>query len=170
MLTKKQRDLLVFIRDRMADDGVAPSFDEMKDALDLKSKSGIHRLITGLVERGYLQRLPNRARALDGIPGLGLYLLGRELGFGAQVLPSDLTDTWWRLPMLVISAIANSAAEEFLVVAYLITRLRRSSAGARGDHCSRRRCCAGRITSTRASAAASATSRVDTSSTAGSTS
>jgi repressor LexA len=65
MLTKKQRDLLVFIRDRVADGGVAPSFDEMKDALDLKSKSGIHRLITGLVERGYLQRLPNRARALE---------------------------------------------------------------------------------------------------------
>lgn len=67
MLTKKQRDLLVFIRDRVADGGVAPSFDEMKDALDLKSKSGIHRLITSLVERGYLQRLPNRARALEVI-------------------------------------------------------------------------------------------------------
>lgn len=65
MLTKKQRDLLVFIRDRVSEGGVAPSFDEMKDALDLKSKSGIHRLITGLVERGYLQRLPNRARALE---------------------------------------------------------------------------------------------------------
>ena len=65
MLTKKQRDLLVFIRDRVADGGVPPSFDEMKDALDLKSKSGIHRLITGLVERGYLERLPNRARALE---------------------------------------------------------------------------------------------------------
>jgi repressor LexA len=67
MLTKKQRDLLVFIRDRVADGGVPPSFDEMKDALDLKSKSGIHRLITGLEERGYVQRLPNRARALEVI-------------------------------------------------------------------------------------------------------
>ncbi len=67
MLTSKQRELLVFIRDRLNDSGVAPSFDEMKDALDLKSKSGIHRLITGLVERGYLQRLPNRARALEVI-------------------------------------------------------------------------------------------------------
>ncbi len=67
MLTKKQRDLLVFIHDRVADGGVSPSFDEMKDALDLKSKSGIHRLITGLVERGYVQRLPNRARALEVI-------------------------------------------------------------------------------------------------------
>ena len=65
MLTSKQRELLVFIRDRLSETGVAPSFDEMKDALDLKSKSGIHRLITGLVERGYLQRLPNRARALE---------------------------------------------------------------------------------------------------------
>ncbi len=65
MLTKKQKELLVFIHDRLKDGGVAPSFDEMKDALDLKSKSGIHRLITGLVERGYLQRLPNRARAVE---------------------------------------------------------------------------------------------------------
>ncbi|MGE4313618.1 MAG: transcriptional repressor LexA [Pseudobdellovibrionaceae bacterium] len=67
MLTKKQRDLLLFIQERMGSDGVAPSFDEMKDALDLKSKSGVHRLITGLVERGYLRRLPNRARALEVI-------------------------------------------------------------------------------------------------------
>ncbi|MBP9867709.1 MAG: transcriptional repressor LexA [Alphaproteobacteria bacterium] len=65
MLTKKQRDLLVFIHDRMSHGDIAPSFEEMKDALDLKSKSGIHRLITGLVERGYLLRLPNRARALE---------------------------------------------------------------------------------------------------------
>ena len=66
MLTKKQKDLLIYIHERMLDpDGVAPSFDEMKDRLGLKSKSGIHRLITGLVERGYLRRLPNRARALE---------------------------------------------------------------------------------------------------------
>lgn len=65
MLTKKQRDLLVFIHDRMSHGDIAPSFEEMKEALDLKSKSGIHRLITGLVERGYLLRLPNRARALE---------------------------------------------------------------------------------------------------------
>lgn len=64
MLTKKQYDLLLFIHNRMKDSDVAPSFDEMKDALDLKSKSGIHRLITALVERGYLERLPNRARAI----------------------------------------------------------------------------------------------------------
>lgn len=65
MLTKKQRDLLVFIQERMGRDDVAPSFEEMKDALGLKSKSGIHRLISGLVERGYIQRLPHRARALE---------------------------------------------------------------------------------------------------------
>jgi len=65
MLTKKQKDLLLFIHDRMGKGDVAPSFDEMREALDLKSKSGIHRLITGLVERGYLERLPNRARALE---------------------------------------------------------------------------------------------------------
>jgi len=65
MLTKKQHQLLLFIRDRMARDGVAPSFDEMKDALKLRSKSGIHRLITALEERGFLRRLPHRARALE---------------------------------------------------------------------------------------------------------
>ena len=65
MLTKKQRDLLLFIHERMQEGDVAPSFDEMRQALGLKSKSGIHRLITGLVERGYLERLPHRARALE---------------------------------------------------------------------------------------------------------
>lgn len=65
MLTQKQRDLLVFIHERLESGGVAPSFDEMKDHLGLASKSGIHRLITGLVERGFLERLPNRARALN---------------------------------------------------------------------------------------------------------
>lgn len=65
MLTKKQRALLLFIHERMADGDIAPSFEEMKNALGLKSKSGIHRLITGLVERGYLERLPHRARALE---------------------------------------------------------------------------------------------------------
>ncbi len=65
MLTKKQKDLLIFIHERMQGGDVAPSFDEMREALGLKSKSGIHRLITGLVERGYLERLPHRARALE---------------------------------------------------------------------------------------------------------
>lgn len=65
MLTQKQKDLLISIHESVQENGVAPSFDEMKDALGLKSKSGIHRLISGLVERGYLERLPNRARALE---------------------------------------------------------------------------------------------------------
>jgi len=64
MLTKKQRDLLILIHERLAKGEVAPSFDEMKDALGLKSKSGIHRLIGALEERGFLERLPNKARAL----------------------------------------------------------------------------------------------------------
>jgi repressor LexA len=65
VLTKKQRDLLLFIHEKMQDGDVPPSFEEMKIALNLKSKSGIHRLITALVERGYLERLPHRARALE---------------------------------------------------------------------------------------------------------
>ena len=67
MLTRKQLDLLRFIQQRLQECGVPPSFDEMKDALDLKSKSGIHRLITALEERGFLRRLPNRARAIEVI-------------------------------------------------------------------------------------------------------
>lgn len=65
MLTKKQIQLLEFIQARMARDGVPPSFDEMKIALDLRSKSGIHRLVTALEERGFIRRLPHRARALE---------------------------------------------------------------------------------------------------------
>lgn len=65
MLTKKQKELLTFIHERVKETGVPPSFDEMKEALDLKSKSGIHRLITALEERGFLRRLPHRARALE---------------------------------------------------------------------------------------------------------
>lgn len=65
MLTSKQHELLTFIHARLEKDGVSPSFDEMKEALGLKSKSGIHRLVTGLVERGFLRRLAHRARALE---------------------------------------------------------------------------------------------------------
>ena len=65
MLTAKQRELLLFIDDRLKEDGVSPSFDEMREALDLKSKSGVHRLISALEERGFIRRLPNRARALE---------------------------------------------------------------------------------------------------------
>lgn len=65
MLTAKQQQLLLFIQKRLSDNGVSPSFDEMKDALGLKSKSGVHRLINALEERGFLRRMPNRARALE---------------------------------------------------------------------------------------------------------
>ena len=65
MLTRKQREQLQIIQERLADSGISPSFDEMKDALGLKSKSGVHRLITGLEERGFIRRLPHRARALE---------------------------------------------------------------------------------------------------------
>ncbi len=65
MLTSKQKELLLFIHERIKDDGVSPSFDEMKEALNLASKSGIHRLIVALEERGFIRRLPNRARALE---------------------------------------------------------------------------------------------------------
>lgn len=65
MLTKKQRELLLFIHQKIKETGVSPSFDEMKGALDLASKSGIHRLITALEERGFLRRLPHRARAIE---------------------------------------------------------------------------------------------------------
>ena len=65
MLTKKQYELLLFINKRLNEQGVSPSFDEMKEALGLRSKSGIHRLITGLEERGFIRRLPHRARALE---------------------------------------------------------------------------------------------------------
>ncbi|MEO1200865.1 MAG: transcriptional repressor LexA [Pseudomonadota bacterium] len=78
MLTKKQYELLMFIQERLTETGVPPSFEEMKEAVDLKSKSGIHRLVTALEERGFLRRLPNRARALEVVklpenrqPGLG---------------------------------------------------------------------------------------------------
>jgi len=65
MLTRKQHELLCFINDRLGEGGVSPSFEEMKEALDLKSKSGVHRLISALEERGFIRRLPNRARALE---------------------------------------------------------------------------------------------------------
>jgi len=67
MLTRKQRELLLFINQRLTATGISPSFDEMKDALRLRSKSGIHRLVGGLEERGFIRRLPHRARALEVI-------------------------------------------------------------------------------------------------------
>jgi repressor LexA len=91
MLTKKQIELLRFIHERLMENGVPPSFDEMKEALDLKSKSGIHRLILALEERGFIRRLPNRARALEVIrlPDAYVPRPGRQR-FAPSVIEGDL--------------------------------------------------------------------------------
>lgn len=91
MLTQKQKELLIFIHDRMQDTGVPPSFDEMKDALDLKSKSGIHRLITALVERGFIRRLPHRARAIEVIKLPDDAQTGSGRGFTPSVIEGSRT-------------------------------------------------------------------------------
>ncbi|MEM9796525.1 MAG: transcriptional repressor LexA [Pseudomonadota bacterium] len=93
MLTRKQRDLLAFIHKRMQKDGVPPSFDEMKDALDLRSKSGIHRLITALEERGFIRRLAHRARAIEivRLPD-DLAGTGASQGFTPRVIEGDRLD------------------------------------------------------------------------------
>ena len=95
MLTKKQHELLRFIHERLKEQGVPPSFDEMKEALDLRSKSGIHRLIMALEERGFIRRLPNRARALEvvrlpksAVPGLSL--ASSQRGFRPNVIEGNL--------------------------------------------------------------------------------
>ena len=94
MLTRKQHELLMFIHERLKEAGVPPSFDEMKVALDLKSKSGIHRLIVALEERGFLRRMPNRARAMEIIklpesvsPSLAA---PRSKGFSPSVIEGSL--------------------------------------------------------------------------------
>ena len=91
MLTRKQLDLLSFINKRMQRDGVPPSFDEMKEALDLRSKSGIHRLITALEERGFVRRLAHRARAIEIVKFPET--LGGDSGFTPQVIEGDKPDS-----------------------------------------------------------------------------
>jgi repressor LexA len=92
MLTRKQYELLRFINERLKEAGVPPSFDEMKDALDLRSKSGIHRLITALEERGFIRRLPNRARAIEVIklPELSGGAGNGRRGFTPSVIEGNL--------------------------------------------------------------------------------
>src|SRR6188474_2688689 len=95
MLTRKQFELLRFIHERLKESGVPPSFDEMKDALDLRSKSGIHRLITALEERGFIRRLPNRARAIEVIKlpesvAHGMGGASRARGFTPSVIEGNL--------------------------------------------------------------------------------
>lgn len=93
MLTRKQLELLRFINERLKEAGVPPSFDEMKDALDLRSKSGIHRLITALEERGFIRRLPNRARAIEVVrlpETVAQASSGRSRGFTPSVIEGHL--------------------------------------------------------------------------------
>ncbi|MCW5696612.1 MAG: transcriptional repressor LexA [Bauldia sp.] len=92
MLTRKQHELLMFIHERLKESGIPPSFDEMKDALDLRSKSGIHRLIKALEERGFIHRLPNRARALEVIKLPESMNAGgaRNRGFSPAVIEGNL--------------------------------------------------------------------------------
>jgi repressor LexA len=96
MLTKKQRELLLFINQRLTATGISPSFDEMKDALSLRSKSGIHRLVSGLEERGFIRRLPHRARALEVVklPEESAAGAAGERGrFSPTVIRGDFTGT-----------------------------------------------------------------------------
>jgi len=111
MLTKKQLDLLDFIQTRTAKDGVPPSFDEMKEALDLRSKSGIHRLITALEERGFIRRLPHRARALE-IVKLPDALADKHRGFVPRVIDGDKSDA----PLPLRSLPIESAAHELPIM------------------------------------------------------
>lgn len=92
MLTRKQHELLMFINERIKETGVSPSFDEMKEALDLRSKSGIHRLITALEERGFIRRLPHRARALEilKLPESASPSFGRNSSFSPSVIEGSL--------------------------------------------------------------------------------
>jgi repressor LexA len=92
MLTRKQLDLLEFIHKRIQRDGVPPSFDEMKEALDLRSKSGIHRLITALEERGFIRRLAHRARAIEIVKLPETMETGGRAGFEPRVIQGDRTD------------------------------------------------------------------------------
>ncbi|WP_419825485.1 transcriptional repressor LexA [Sphingomonas sp.] len=98
MLTRKQHDLLLFIHDRLEKSGVSPSFEEMKDALELKSKSGVHRLIRALEERSFIRRLPNRARALEVVrmPERSIPALGAA---AAKPLPVPANDAVVELPL-----------------------------------------------------------------------
>ena len=102
MLTRKQHELLLFIDGRLSETGVSPSFEEMKEALDLKSKSGVHRLISALEERGFIRRLPNRARALEVLrmPDMkGAAATGTQTGPAAATPPRAANDDVIDIPL-----------------------------------------------------------------------
>jgi repressor LexA len=117
MLTKKQRELLLFINDRIKETGVSPSFDEMKEALDLASKSGIHRLITALEERGFLRRLAHRARALE------------VLKLPESVIPMQAGRTPFRPSVVEGSAAATAPARKVVARAPTIPIMGKIAAG-----------------------------------------
>lgn len=112
MLTRKQHDLLMFIQTRLEETGISPSFEEMKEALDLKSKSGVHRLISALEERGFIRRLPNRARALEVLRqpenavGKSAVAAPPREAVGAAVSPASL-----RAPLKAAPTPANDVIE-----------------------------------------------------------
>ncbi|HET6619703.1 MAG TPA: transcriptional repressor LexA [Dongiaceae bacterium] len=118
MLTRKQRELLKFIQERLGETGISPSFDEMKEALGLKSKSGVHRLITGLEERGFIRRLPHRARALDVVrlpedqtakaAAAQASRAGEDRRAGLNVIRGDFTPS---LPGALVAAQPSSALQ-----------------------------------------------------------
>src|SRR4028118_594632 len=95
MLTAKQHELLMFIHGRLGRTGVSPSFDEMREALDLKSKSGVHRLISPLEERKFIRRLPNRARALEivKLPDANAPATAAPVAIGRKLTPAPANDT-----------------------------------------------------------------------------
>lgn len=117
MLTRKQYELLLFIHRHLGDHGVSPSFDEMKEALNLRSKSGIHRLITGLEERGFIRRLPHRARALEVVrlpenqPGSAAKPAAPAAGFQPTVIRGDFRGA-------LAGAVAASRAEAVALPLY----------------------------------------------------
>ncbi len=107
MLTLKQKELLMFIHERLKETGVPPSFDEMKEALDLRSKSGIHRLITALEERGFVRRLPHRARAMEIIrlpESVPQGIAARSRGFSPSVIEGSLGRAPPHIPQTISEA------------------------------------------------------------------
>ncbi|WP_376752010.1 LexA family protein, partial [Brevundimonas nasdae] len=109
MLTRKQHELLMFIHERIQETGVSPSFDEMKEALDLASKSGIHRLITALEERGFIRRLAHRARALEVTKLPEQATAGAPRGRAG--FKPDVIEGGANTPRPVVAAVANDTRE-----------------------------------------------------------
>lgn len=113
MLTRKQHELLTFIQVRLEESGISPSFEEMKEALDLKSKSGVHRLISALEERGFIRRLPNRARALEVLrqPDSAVTKGGSAPAHARAAANSNSALTPLRAPQKTAPAPANDVIE-----------------------------------------------------------